>query len=77
MSKIGTALLEVSSRAIVRAPLPGAGIDRPALSLTEKNESAFQVAAIMAKTHVEVEVNPTIPRIGHPSSKAVLALITT
>jgi hypothetical protein len=59
---------------MVSAPWPGAGIDRPALSLLIGQR---QGKAEELKTHVDVDVKAIIPRIGAPSSRAVLALMTT
>jgi hypothetical protein len=50
-----------SSRATVRAPRPGAGMDRPALAL-----DAYEILVTYRgnQTYVEVDVNAMIPRMG-------------
>jgi len=58
MSRIGRGYLAGTSFVTVRAPRPGAGMERAALSLCRG-------------TYAEVEVKARIPRMGAPSSKAV------
>lgn len=64
-----------TSRAMESAPRPGAGTDRPALSLKIWLASSSSIKRY--DTYVEVEVNAMTPRRGHPSSRAVFALMST
>jgi hypothetical protein len=72
---MGKGCFDGTSRATVRAPQPGAGMERPALSLWDPI-SAYLEVKCGDYTYVEVEVKASIPRMGAPSSRAVLALMT-
>jgi hypothetical protein len=72
MSRIGRGYLAGTSFAMVRAPRPGAGMERPALSLC--NDISARTGTLWRGTYAEVEVKARIPRMGAPSSKGVLAL---
>ena len=67
--------LDCISLATVKAPRPGAGTDRPALSLSQEKVKLMHIMNIRW-THVDVDVKARMPRIGAPNSRAVFALIT-
>jgi hypothetical protein len=74
MSRIGRGYLAGISFAMVRASHSEARMEQPALSLF--SDVSAGTGTLRRGTYAEVEAKARIPRMGAPSSKAVLALMT-
>ena len=76
MPKMGSGCFVLTSHATVRAPFPGAGTERPALSLERIEANEYCKIIDRENTYIEVDVNARIPQIGAPNLSAVFALMT-